>query len=302
VEGSEPEILRQCFTCGACNEYCKKGAHPHDRILQLQEEKLGGLPAPEAVFTEHKWLASMPGQLIKGDPGKPVLSLALLEPLLPPGAVEGQMFEGLTVVKGAGYGSGFGAVHVGRESPLRKGGQIFVDKLASLGVPEIVFLHADCYALLANKVRDYGIKVPFRPIHYVEYMLSYLRDHQTNIAKLGKKIAYQRPCAERYAPEVEGMLDEIFDLIGVKRVARKHDREDALCCCGTAYASYYPEKAQRIQDMNLADAKEHGADAMTFSCVYCFNTLKEPCQKRGMAPIFITDLCRMALGEKPFPS
>jgi len=34
----------------------------------------------------------------------------------------------------------------------------------------------------------------------------------------------------------------------------------------------------------------------------CDRVLRRPTTERGLSKIYITDLCRMALGEKPFPA
>jgi len=300
IEGRDADILGECITCLACNEYCTKGANPFDLICQLQE-RTGALPVPESVVSGFGQVAYMPSEVIKGDPSKPVLSLCVAESFVPKGAIEGQMFDGLAVVKGGEYFCYVGCLHMGKESLVRENAQKFVDKMASLDAKEIVLLHDDCHAMLTYKARDYGIKVPFRPVHIVEYLLNYLKEHRGSITKLGKKIAYQRPCISRYTMEKDAMLDELLELIGVERLARRYDREDALCC-GSGFASYYPEKTSKVQDMNLTDAKDHRADAMIFLCPWCFRSLRKGCQERGMVPIFITDLCRMALGEKTFTS
>ena len=61
-------------------------------------------------------------------------------------------------------------------------------------------------------------------------------------------------------------------------------------------------KEARYQEMNIADAKAYGADAMVMLCPICWMRLSQPCRERGLPPVYITDLGRMALGEKPFPS
>ena len=68
-----------------------------------------------------------------------------------------------------------------------------------------------------------------------------------HITKLNKKIAYQRPCISRYAHDLEPMLDELFQVIGVHRVARKYDRQDALCC-GSLFMDKDPERGLRFQE------------------------------------------------------
>jgi hypothetical protein len=68
------------------------------------------------------------------------------------------------------------------------------------------------------------------------------------------------------------MLDELFDLIGVERVARKYDRKDALYC-GLPLMFRDMERGQEIQAKNHDDAKGAGAVAMTFLCPVCIRGL-----------------------------
>jgi Fe-S oxidoreductase len=300
MESGDADILTQCTTCMACNEYCQKGAHPYDLILQLQEEN-GILPVSAERLKAFVMMEGMPDQITWGEPNKPALSLCVLKGRLPEGAVESQMFDGLTVFDGGKYFCYSLYLHVARESYMRKNIQRFIDNLASLKKEEIVLLHDDCYAATVAKAREYGIGVPFRPVHIIEYLLRYLKTHSDRITRLGKKIAYQRPCISRLTPEKEPMLDKLFELIGVERVARKHDRENALCC-GGLYAEKQPDRAKKYQETNINDAKEHKADAMVILCPICWQHLSQSCRDSGLPPVYITNLCSMALGEKPFPS
>jgi Fe-S oxidoreductase len=242
---------------------------------------------------------SVPSALVRGDDSKPVLSLCVMEPFMPGNAVGGQMFEGMTVAKGGEYFCYLGYVHIGMVTPLTENAQGFVDVLAAIGEEEIVFIHADCHAMM-SKMPDYGIEVPFKVTHIVEYMRDYLKAHPDNITPLNRKIAYQRPCASRHSGEVEPALDELFELIGVERVARKYDRESAQCC-GSLFSRIYPEKMLPLVEANIRDAVDAGAEAMVFLCPLCMGGLAKPAAAEGMKPIFITELVRMALGEVPFP-
>jgi heterodisulfide reductase subunit B len=96
-------------------------------------------------------------------------------------------------------------------------------------------------------------------------------------------------------------VDEIFELIGVERPKRKYEHQTALCCTG-AIIRVFPEKAQEIQLKNIDDAIQNGADAIVTLCPMCDRVLRRPTQARNFPKIFITDLCRMALGEKEFPN
>src|SRR4030042_813882 len=297
MEGKKAEILNKCITCCACREYCPTGADPHDLIVRAQE-KFDAFPIMKGADMMDLAFA-IPSEVIQGDRDKPVLSLCVMERQIPEGALDGNLFQGMTVVKGGDYFCLIGYVHIGKESPIEKGAQKFIARLTHLG-KGVIFLHDDCYALVHAKVRDYGISVPFRYMHLFEYLRNYLRDHQSRITPLGKKVAYQRPCASRYTPEKDIFLDEIFDLIGVERPPRKYERETALCCTGPIIR-VFPEMAQEVQAKNIGDAIACGADALITLCPVCDRILRRPPAARALTKIFVTDLCRMALGEKTFP-
>jgi Fe-S oxidoreductase len=187
------------------------------------------------------------------------------------------------------------------ESSVRAHTRAYIDNLTKLNKPEIVFVHDDCYTMVARKAPEYGITVPFKSVHIIEYMLGYLKEHTGSIVKLNRRIAYQRPCISRYTPEKEPYVDDLFEIIGAERVARKHDRENALCCA-FGLRETDPERGSQILKRNLDDALDYGAEAMVFLCPGCYWLTSETCEERGLAAIFITDLCRMALGELPFSS
>jgi ferredoxin len=298
MEGKEAEILSKCITCCACREYCPTGADPYDLILRAQE-KYDAFPIEPKDKAAMDMAFQVPSEFIEGDPDKPALSLCVMERQIPEGALDGQLFEGMSIVKGGDYFCLIGYVHSGQESPIEKGAQKFIDNLASLN-KDLVFLHDDCYAMIHAKVKDYGIPIPFKYMHIFEYLRNYLRDHQSSITKLNIKIAYQQPCASRYTPEKNLYLDEILELIGVERPPRKYEREKALCCTA-AILRVFPELSQEIQAKNVEDAIECGADALITLCPVCDRVMRRPTSARGLNKIFITDLCRMALGEKAFP-
>ena len=305
MEGKEADILSKCITCIACNDYCPTGADPSNLIFKMQE-KVGTCPivvAGKPVLDEMaKGLEGRgePSQLIQGDPDKPVLSFDSFEfRQFPEGTLESMLFKGMTVVRGSEYMSLVGCVHMGGESFVEKYAQKVIDKLASLG-KEIVYLHNEGFVLAHLRAKEYGITVPFKYIHLFEYLRNYLRDHQSSITKLGKKVAYQANCATRWLPEQDAFLDEVFDLIGVERPLRQYERLNTVCCTGPIIYTNR-ELAIDIQEKNVKDAIECGADALITICPICDAVMRRPTSRLGLPKIFITDLCRMALGEKPFP-
>ena len=295
VEGQPTNIVKECITCAACNEVCPQEANPFDLICQTQE-KTNALEVPEAIVQMFESGHHVPTEIRKGAPGKPAISACVVGPAMPR-PLGGSLFDDLTQMSGEDFYCYIGWVHLGMLSPLDRGIRSFIDNLAATGEKEIVFAHDDCYATVITAANQYGIDVPFRPVHIIEYLRDQMKARQGEVKKLGMKIAYQRPCASRYTPEKEPMLDELFDLIGVERVARKYDRKNALCCA-LPLLFRDMDRMEEIRARNLNDAKEAGATAMTFLCPICVRGLGAGTIERGMDIYMISDLCRLALGEE----
>lgn len=295
IHGRPTNIVKECITCAACNEICPQGANPFDLICKTME-KTGSLELPESIVQMYETRVQMSSEVRKGKPGKPAISLCLMEQSLPR-PLEGSLFDDLTQYVGGDYYCYIGWIHFGLMDRVDKGVPQFIEALAATGEKEIIFLHDDCYASATTLAREYGIDVPFRPIHIIEYLRDQMKARKGEIKKLDIKIAYQRPCASRYTPEKEPMLDELFDLIGVERVARKYDRENASCCA-LPMMFRDMDRMGGIQKMNLDDAKGAGAEAMTFLCPVCIGSLGAGTLERGMDIYMLSDLCRLALGEE----
>ncbi len=301
VQGDEVDWLHDCITCFACNEYCSKEARPFDLILKRLEE--------DGDFADGALLQQMSERFeAKSEPrpidikGK-VMSLCVMTGNMP-WAPQGQLFEDLTILKGLPYFCHVLFTHMGNESIMHQRMQKTVDNLAQSGAEEIIFVHEDCYALLQDIVPRAGIDVPFKVVHFFEYLRDYLQEHQDRITPLKMKVAYQRPCASRHTPaEVENTLQEIFSLIGVERVKRKYDGIDALCCGVEAAGpnlKLFPrgKNIEPFKDKNIADARDKEAEAMVYLCPMCFKSLHEKAHAAGLDNYMISDLCRLALGEK----
>jgi Fe-S oxidoreductase len=298
--GEKVAWLKDCVTCIACNEYCPKGARPFDLILKRMEEA-GDFtdPAMRDQMAERFKPEGEPRPVAVKDR---VMSICVMQGNMP-WAIQGQLFETIPLLKGKHYFCNVLFAHMGNESIMRERLQSMVDNLAKSGAKEIVFVHDDCYALIKGIAPEYGINIPFRPVHVFEYLRDYLKENKVKITKLNMKVAYQRPCASRYSPEKEYLLDEIFHLIGLERVARDYDGVNAICC-GVEVAGpglkLFPrgKNFEPFQEKNIKDAKDHGAEAMVYLCAMCFVTLNKKVRGTGMKNYMITDICRLALGEK----
>jgi len=299
INGEDSEVTSKCVTCVACNMYCPEGANPFDLINQRQEET-GTFKLSKRVLKMFDNSVKTPSKIIEGSPNKPVMNLCLFGDAFP-GIFEGQLFEGLTLLKGGDYFCWIGMVHTGRPSLVNKENiKRYVDNLAKTGADEIICFHDDCYATLTNKVKEFDIPLPFKPIHIIEYLRDYVKEHSDQINKLNIKVAYQQPCASRYTFEKDTILDELFELIGAQRVKRMYDRESALCCGGIqgAMENVSKEEENRWRMKNIMDAKEAGAEAFVFLCPLCIPGLRGRAKAQGMEPYILSNLVRVALGEE----
>ena len=228
IAGEPTPVLDQCITCYACNEICPQKANPFDLIAELQEKyhtlsSAESAQANEARYAFVKALTDVPQ-------AERVLSLCVF------GKTDADLIQGelynLPRVGGKPYFCWVLFTHLGAESIQKKRARELVERLALTGAKEVVCFHDDCYAMLARLAPDYGIEVPFRPVHLAEYLVEYLKANKTRIMPLDIDIAYQRPCASRHTPEKEHFIDELFELVGARRVERAFDRKNALCCSG----------------------------------------------------------------------
>jgi Fe-S oxidoreductase len=299
--GEEREWIYSCITCMACNEYCPNGARPFDLILRRQEE--GGRYADPKTVDALVNLFSARSEPRPVEAASRAMSLCVMSSSMP-WALEGQLFSGMTLLKGLPYFCNVLFAHLANEALIKSRLARLVDNLAQSGAGEIIFLHEDCYALFHGMAPEYGVSLPFRPIHFFEYLRDYLKEHENELVKLNIKAAYQRPCASRYTPpEVESVLDEIFALTGVKRVERKYDRREALCC-GVEEIGVNIAPMKRggrdltpYREKNISDAVDSGAEAMVYFCAMCFRTLSSQANSAGLLNYMLSDLCRLSLGE-----
>lgn len=291
IQGDKTPAVNQCITCYACNEICPKDANPFDLIAELQEKYSlvsdDTISSSEQRYVFTKELKDVP----KADR---VMSICVF------GKTDGHLIQGelydLPKVGGKPYFCWILFTHMGAPSIQEKHAKEFVDRLAVTGAKEIVCFHDDCYAMLAKVAPEYGINVPFKPVHLSEYLVEYLSKNKDRIRPLNMDIAYNRPCASRHTPEKEHFIDELFDLVGANRVQRRYDRTSAMCCGGVKMMLGMGDP--RIdQEKNIRDAKESGAEAMVCLCPMCIHSLTPVAKENNMPLIFLGDLARMALGE-----
>jgi Fe-S oxidoreductase len=299
IRGEESRVLSECVTCFACDEYCPFGSHPFDLITELQE-KFNSLNINDKViegtikqFAPHEEVA-----LKTMNTSKPVLNKCGLAKLNAKN-LEGKLFSNLQYVEGRDYFCNLVYHHYMRDSIIKQRAPIILANIEKQGISEMICFHDECYGFYASYCPRNNIELPpgFKPIHIYEYLRDYLKEHKSEIKKLNMKIAYQRSCSNRFIPEIEKLVDEVCELIGVERVPRKYDRENALCCGGIFPVYGKTALMRENQNKNIDDMLEYGAEGVVYSCSMCKEALGGRVKRKNLENYLLSDLCRLALGE-----
>lgn len=297
-------VLHDCATCYACEEYCKRGNHPFYLIVQRQEE-MGISPLPDPLVKRGIQLAvPFRGEPEIYDIEGTALNLGVFSDLS--NLTQGKLFEGLTLMsidprKMFHYFCQLMYLHYGKVSIINERLGKTMETIAAHKVKEVVHFHDECYGTYTSYAPAFGIDVPFKSIHLFEYLYNRLLELKDDIKPLNLTVAYQRPCSSRLSSDKYKFVDAIFDLIGVKHPPREYSGENAICCAGTILGQKRKGSRQlsmELQKKNIDDMKQVDAQVCVFNCPACMTTLGRKVAQSGMMPMFMSDLCRMAIGEK----
>jgi len=294
INGKPSRIVSECISCMGCNEICPEKANPFSLIVKRQEEQ-DEVSRFEKAKNNMEMAYSMPSEIQKGSDKGPIIDICTVFPIIP-GLFEGILFKDATFIKGGDYFCGIGFYHIGMPSQIERNAAGVVSNVAKSGAKEVICYHDDCYTLFKAIAPQLGIKVPFQPISWPEFLYRRLNELKSSIQPINKTVAYQRPCSSRYTPEKDKYIDDIFGLIGVIRPPRSYERLESLCCGGSIVPRNW-EMANDIKHQNLKDAKDAGAEIMVTLCPLCYANLMKRAPEHDLSLLTISDLCRAALGE-----
>jgi len=297
IRGKDSRVLQECVTCYACEEYCKRGNHPYYLICERREEK-GMFTAPRPITNQWINMTQMQGKFLAGDIKDKALSCCYIPEL---GALgTGEIFKDVAMAGAFGAEFMCPAVHThfAKMSVIKERLPVVIDNLCRLGVKEVICLHDECYGTFTSIASAYGMEVPFKPVYYMDFLLERMKDLKSKIKPLNIKVAYQRPCSNRLIPDKLPVVKKILNLIGVKMPKRTYQDENCLCCGEVIRSVAGYKLADDVQKRNIDDMLNAGAEYCMFNCPACQISLSEKVSKKGLKPVHIIDLCKMAIGEK----
>jgi hypothetical protein len=297
VRGEESRVLHDCVTCYACEEYCKRGNHPFYLISEQREER-GIYTAPRPITNQWINMTQMQGKQMAGEIEDKALSCCFIPDLA--GLGSGEIFK--DVASSAAFGAEFMCpavhTHFAKMSVIKERLPIVIENFKKLGAKEVICLHDECYGTYMSIAPAYGMNVPFKPVYYMDFLLDRMKELQDKITPLNITAAYQRPCSNRLIPDKHHLAGEILEIIGVDIPDREYQDENALCCGEILRSISGYKLADDVQQRNIDDMKQTGAEWCVFNCPACQSSLSKKVSKNGLKPVHIIDLCKMAIGEK----
>jgi Fe-S oxidoreductase len=300
INGEKSRVQSDCVTCFACDEYCPYNSHPFDLITELQEKYNSLSINPQILENTIKRFAPHAELRLKEiDPNKPVLNKCGFG-RVNKDRMQGKLFDNLQYVSGLSFFCNLMYHHYARDSVIKERAPIIIENIKKQNIKEMICYHDECYGFYASYCPRNGIELPegFKATHIYEYLYNFLKEHESEITKLNKKIAYQRSCSNRFIPEVDEYVDKICDLIGVERLKRKYDRENAMCCAGIMATIGKKPLTRKAQKENVNDMIENEAEICVYNCPACLDSLGSLVERKGIKNYLLSDLCRIAIGEK----
>lgn len=301
ARGEDSFVLQECVTCYACEEYCPHGNHPFYQIVDLQE-KLGIHPVPKPIEKQQVRMMGPDGKAAHRELRSPLLDMCAFG-MFEKFSIQGSLFQDVSTVSGNDIFCNLMFLHFARNSVILERLPKSIENLQEYylkpnGITEVICFHDECYGTFTSWAPAFGIEVPFKSVHFFEFLLERMKERAGDITKIPMKVAYQRPCSNRLIPETQGLVDEIVELVGAERVRRKYDGENALCCGAAILGTGKDRLAEEVQKKNIQDMLDAGATACVFNCPFCLIALGERVAQNGLMPMLLSDLCRLALGEQ----
>ena len=235
----------------------------------------------------------------------PWLNLGIMEKTNPDAFYASKLFAGMNIIGGGSYSLGHGFIHGYLNGSENTQVERAIAHLNRLGAEEIIFYHDESVRGLET-AREMGLALQFSPVSLLEWLVRQARDNKQDIRPLDANAAVQLPCSWQAGDGKNALLEELFDLIGVRRVERKYDFGNRLCCGARAYFGLVTgdtladsDRAEEQVGRNVQDAVRAGAEYMVTTCPYCYAALAGKSMEAGIVPAQVESLVSLALyGEK----
>ncbi len=142
---------------------------------------------------------------------------------------------------------------------------------------------AGCYKTIRQDYPRIG-KVDAKMVHMTSFVNELI---STGKLKLDRRVegtvTYHDPChLGRHNLLYEEPRKILESISGVKLVEMGRTKDEARCCgAGGGVKTAFPELADKIAALRIADAEQTGADMLVTSCPFCYQSLKAAIEAKG---------------------
>jgi len=142
---------------------------------------------------------------------------------------------------------------------------------------------AGCYKTIRQDYPRYG-RVGPKVVHITQLVNDLLESGRLVLdRRVEGTVTFHDPC---HLGRHNLLYDEprrvLESIPGLKVVEMERNREEARCCgAGGGVKTAFPDLAQKISALRVEDAERTGADILTTSCPFCYQSLKATIEARG---------------------
>jgi heterodisulfide reductase subunit D len=153
---------------------------------------------------------------------------------------------------------------------------------------------AGCYKTLRQDYPKVG-RLPAKVVHITTFVDELLRSGRlVPSRRLDAKVTFHDPChLGRHNLLYEEPRRILRSIPGLELIEMERNREEARCCgAGGGVKTAFPDLASKISALRVQDAEATGADVLTTSCPFCYQSLRATTEARG-SKLRMTDLMEL---------
>jgi heterodisulfide reductase subunit D len=140
-----------------------------------------------------------------------------------------------------------------------------------------------CFKTIRQDYPKYG-RLPAPIVHVTEFVADLIDSGRLSpVGRVDMTVSFHDPC---HLGRHVGLYDHprriIESIPGVRLVEMERNRENARCCgAGGGVKTAFPELADKISGLRVADAEAVGCEILSTSCPFCYQSLKSAISSRG---------------------
>ena len=174
-------------------------------------------------------------------------------------------------------------LRTGLLEPARKLAQKNIEMFEKASPSVIVTSCAGCYKTIRQDYPKVG-KVSARVVHITQFVNELVESGKLKLEKrVDGVVAFHDPC---HLGRHNLLYDEprriLQSIPGLKLVEMERNKSEARCCgAGGGVKTAFPDLAQKISLLRVEDAERTGAEILTTSCPFCYQSLKTSIDAKG---------------------